>query len=467
MSEAWKNWEGLVIDRQFPLRLLLGKSDHSAVFATERPGRGLRKAAIKLLIADADGVEAQLARWRQAARLSHPNLLPLFDCGRCRLGDSDMLFAVMEFAEETLADVLPQRTLSGEEGRQMLRPVLDALSYLHGQGFVHGNLRATNVFAVGEVVKLSSDTIHAIQDGGGSASPGTRRGCADPAGDIYSLGLMLVQALTPRAPFDAGASPGHAGKPLPTPFDNIVVNALHPDPQLRWTALDIRERLNPATALAPSVAQPAASADGAPASTPLPAAAPRMDAADRKRSSLPRYAAFSVLAIIALFVVLRLPHRGMVAPTPTSAAKSSREGDGALPAEAGSVKAPETAAPAAKQRQPKPAVLRPDARPTETRASTNADVAQQVMPHASPSALATIHGTVRLAVRAQVDAAGKVRDAQIESKSGSAYFNDLALQAARKWLFRPANATDGAERSYVLRFEFTQSGPKASASLAR
>src|SRR5512135_3422795 len=120
MSEIWKTWEDQIIDGRFPLHRLIGESNHSAVFSTERLERGGAKAAIKLIAANNKATEGQIARWQHAARLSHPHLLPLFDYGRCGLGDVDMLFVVMEFADETLGELLPQRALSGEEARQML-----------------------------------------------------------------------------------------------------------------------------------------------------------------------------------------------------------------------------------------------------------------------------------------------------------------------------------------------------------
>src|SRR5206468_10052861 len=69
-----------------------------------------------------------------------------------------------------------------------------------------------------------------------------------------------------------------------------------------------------------------------------------------------------------------------------------------------------------------------------------ADVLQQVLPDISEKALATIHGKVRLTVLVQTDAAGKVRAAQLDSPSGSSFFNDAALKAAKRWQFQPADA---------------------------
>ena len=96
----------------FPLRQYLGGSDHSAVFLTERRGREPQKAAIKLITVDPANTAAQLARWEFAAKLSHPHLLRLFETGSCQLDNVVLLYVVMEYAEENLAQILPQRALT-------------------------------------------------------------------------------------------------------------------------------------------------------------------------------------------------------------------------------------------------------------------------------------------------------------------------------------------------------------------
>jgi hypothetical protein len=112
--ELWKNWEGRIVDDKFPLRQWLGGSDHSAVFLTERSGKDPQKAAIKLIPADALDEDAQLSRWADAAKLSHPHLIRLFESGRYQLEDTPLLYVVMEYAEENLGEILPLRPLSAD-----------------------------------------------------------------------------------------------------------------------------------------------------------------------------------------------------------------------------------------------------------------------------------------------------------------------------------------------------------------
>ena len=93
------------------------------MFLTEYTAQDTCAAAIKIVPAERVTL-AQLAHWRTAASLSHPHLIRLLDAGLYQLGGRQFLFVVMEYADETLAEVLPQRALTVEEVREMLLPDL-------------------------------------------------------------------------------------------------------------------------------------------------------------------------------------------------------------------------------------------------------------------------------------------------------------------------------------------------------
>jgi len=249
---AWKQWEGQVVDGEFHLCRYLGGCEQSAVFLTGCGEREPRKAAIKLVPVERENAELQLSQWEQAAKLSHPHLIRLFQMGRWQLSNMDLLYVVMEYAEEDLSQVLPHRPLTGAEAREMLEPVLDALAYVHGKGFVHGHLKPANILAVDDQLKLSSEGVCRVGESG--AGPG-KPGVYDPpeitgggislAGDVWSLGVTLTEALTQRLPVWEGAEQEEPVLPetLPTPFLDIARHCLRRDPQRRWTVADIAARL--------------------------------------------------------------------------------------------------------------------------------------------------------------------------------------------------------------------------------
>jgi TonB family protein len=91
-----------------------------------------------------------------------------------------------------------------------------------------------------------------------------------------------------------------------------------------------------------------------------------------------------------------------------------------------------------------------------------------VKPAASGKALSSIHGTVRVAVKVHVDAAGKVTEATLDSTGPSRYFADLSLKAARQWVFTAPEA-DGhsAPSDWRIQFHYTQSGVQMSSEQLR
>ena len=137
--------EGQMVESRFRLEQYLGGTPDKAAFLTQLDGS---KATIKLVLASSSDPDAQLAAWRRTGRLSHPNLIRIFECGRSWVAGKDLLYVVSEYADENLGQVLPLRALTASETEAMLRPTLDALSYLHSRGLVHGRLRPSNVMAV-------------------------------------------------------------------------------------------------------------------------------------------------------------------------------------------------------------------------------------------------------------------------------------------------------------------------------
>ena len=87
------------------------------------------------------------------------------------------------------------------------------------------------------------------------------------------------------------------------------------------------------------------------------------------------------------------------------------------------------------------------------------DVIHRVIFEDAPqSALDTIRGTVKVAIRVSVSASGEVSEATVDSPGPSKYFAKLAQQAAQQWKFTP---TSGAAGDWILRFEFSNAGVKA------
>ena len=97
---------------------------------------------------------------------------------------------------------------------------------------------------------------------------------------------------------------------------------------------------------------------------------------------------------------------------------------------------------------------------------TSPEPIDEVVPHPAHSALQTIRGTVRVAVRVTLDSQGRVANATSVDAGPSRYFERQALDAARKWTFTPANdhVNSAEPRTVLLRFHFTREGATAFAA---
>src|SRR6202044_1146266 len=260
MIEATIKQVGQVADGKFRLGQFIGGNEHSSVFLVDYDGQEVPKAAIKLIPADSVDVPAQLARWKQAARLSHPHLIRILHMGRCEIDRTPMLYVVMEYAEENLSQVIARRPLSPAEARDILGPVADALAYVHGKGFVHCRLKPANIMADDDLLKISSDGLCHIGESSGAAGkpgaydpPEAAGGRISPAGDVWSLGMTLTESLTQRLPVWERTNQAEPSLPsnLQPEILDLARHCLRRDPQMRWTVADIAARLQPNSSAPP------------------------------------------------------------------------------------------------------------------------------------------------------------------------------------------------------------------------
>src|ERR1700730_751296 len=247
MTEVWPNWQSEVVNGVYPLRRFLSGTEHSAVFLTECKAQDVATAAIKIIPAERVLTEAQLSHWKTAAGLSHPHLIRLFDAGHCQLGGHQFLFVVMEYAEQTLSQVLPHRALTPDEMAEMLLPTLDALVFLHRKNLVQGRLKPSNFLVVNDQLKLASDSVRPAGEPRASITqsslydpPEAKNGRLSAAGDIWSLGITMVEALTQSLPWpDERSETASLPTTLPPTFVDTVQRCLSHNPASRPTATDL------------------------------------------------------------------------------------------------------------------------------------------------------------------------------------------------------------------------------------
>ena len=410
------DWVGRVIDGRFSLLQWLGGSESRDVFLTELPENPSRKAAIKLVPADTVDADAHIVGWAATSTLSHPHLIRLFHTGRCQIDSSMLLYVVMEYAEENLSQIIPERPLTPDEAREMLPPVLDALSFLHEKGYVHGHLKPSNIMVVDNQLKICWDRRPVAgklrqPPLGAYDAPELASGTISPAADVWSLGVTLVEALTQKAPVWDRSTPKGPALPgsIPQPFAVIAQESLRIDPARRGTLSDVKAHLNPV----PSLPNPVTKTS------------------ETRPGRLLMIALIAAAIVLLVIGALRL-RRHQSPPEPPSETQQA---------------APTSVAPT------------PRTNEISKGASVEGAVVQRVQPEVSRNASKTIQGRVKVKIRLTVGPSGNVSNAAFDSSGPSKYFANLALQAARQWKFKPPVVDGQAVPSmWILHFQFGKDG---------
>jgi serine/threonine protein kinase len=485
MSEidTWSKWESQTVNGLYPLRHFVGRSNHSVVFQTEFKAQ---KAAIKLLPEEPAGAEAQLSRWQTNAALSHPSLIRILDTGRCKLGGHPFLYVVTEFAEQTLAQILPHRPLTVDETQELLGPALETLAYLHGRSLVQAALKPANFLVVDDRLKLAGDTIRSVGDGppaGAKPSiydaPEARTHAIETASDAWGLGVTLVEALTQSPPRWNNDGEIILPASLPLGLAETLRRCLSRNPRIRPTIAELQAQFTQGAASeAADVASPAEASMPAPVTnapplqatlelasslppaaeskqpaeipatkstrTPAPAIAPAIASVPgaAPAAPLPRWlapaAVIGLLLLLIIWIVIR---------------SHGRHDSASAIADPGPSSIQQPATPVTLPSNPPP-----PARPVASPSSPSAIVHQEI-PIASRSARDSIHGTIKVAVLVTVDRAGAVVSTALESHGPSKYFARLAADAAKRWRFTPTEVS--GSRQWLVLFEFTRSGAEA------
>lgn len=202
---------------------------------------------------------------RAAARLSHPNIVNIYDVG---VSEGDH-YIVMEYVPgKTLKDKIRQDGhLSTEEALRIAREIAEALAHAHANGLVHCDIKPHNIlmmadghikvadFGIARAVTESTMTYSGNVVGSVHYfSPEQAKGTMiTPKSDVYSLGVVLYEMLTGRIPFMGETPVSIALKHLqetpvpvreinptiPASVEDIVDSAMQKDPELRPTSEEL------------------------------------------------------------------------------------------------------------------------------------------------------------------------------------------------------------------------------------
>jgi eukaryotic-like serine/threonine-protein kinase len=254
---------GRVVDGRYLVESRIARGGMATVYrALDR--RLDREVALKVmhdnLAVDNQFVSRFVREARAAARLSHPNVVQVFDQG----ADDEVLYLAMEYLPgRTLRDVLAERgALTPRESVSVLEPVLGALAAAHRAGIVHRDVKPENVILTddGRIKVADFGLAGAITGPISSTASGellgtvaylspelVSRGIADARADVYAAGIMLFELLTGKQPFtgddplrvafrhvqETVPAPTSVSPELPYAFDDVVLRATSRNPDER------------------------------------------------------------------------------------------------------------------------------------------------------------------------------------------------------------------------------------------
>jgi hypothetical protein len=370
--------EGRILDGRYQLGSLLGAGGMARVYvATDRVLE--RQVAVKVLSpSDAQDpvfVERFRREARAAARLSHPNIVAVFDSG----SDADQPYLVMEYVPgQSLAQLLArQGRLAPRRAVELAIQVCAALAAAHAQGLVHRDIKPANVLVspdgqvqvsdFGIVKAAAATTLTGTGTVLGTAaylSPEQAQGGpVDARSDLYGLGCVLYELLCGSPPFGSGADRSpvavatrHVSEPPEPPsarnpqvdpaLEAVVLTALAKDPAQRYqSAVELQHALERVLAgeAAPALpTEPLLAPLGRTGTTPTAIGPVAGD--DGRGPGWPRWAllvAGTALGIALAVALLwpdgddspaRLPEAGSGASPATSAPSSATAGSTATPA---------------------------------------------------------------------------------------------------------------------------------------
>ncbi|HET7416704.1 MAG TPA: PASTA domain-containing protein [Solirubrobacterales bacterium] len=256
--------EGSIVDKRYRVLRRIGSGGMADVWLAEDTHLQ-RQVALKVLHSRFLQDQSFVARFQReaehAAGLQHPNIVAVFDRGQ----DEGVNYIAMRYVEGPTLKELIERGLTPDQAAALVRQVLEGARFAHRNGIVHRDLKPQNVIVDEEGKAVVTDFgiaragVSEITQTGSVMgtpqylSPEQAQGFeVTPVSDLYSIGVILYEALTGRVPFEGESAVAVAMKqvsevpqrpssinPAVWPaLDAVVMRALEKEPGQRFQSAD-------------------------------------------------------------------------------------------------------------------------------------------------------------------------------------------------------------------------------------
>ncbi|HEU5253888.1 MAG TPA: PASTA domain-containing protein [Solirubrobacterales bacterium] len=256
--------EGSIVDNRYRVLRRIGSGGMADVWLAE-DSHLQRQVALKVLhrrfLQDREFVGRFQREAEHAAGLQHPNIVAVYDRG----SDGDVNYIAMRYVQGPTLKELIDRGLAPDQAASLVRQVLEGARFAHRNGIVHRDLKPQNVIVDEEGKAVVTDFgiaragVSEITQTGSVMgtpqylSPEQAQGFdVTPVSDLYSIGVILYEALTRRVPFEADSAVAIAMKqvaetpqrpssinPAVSPaLDAVVMRALEKEPGQRFQSAD-------------------------------------------------------------------------------------------------------------------------------------------------------------------------------------------------------------------------------------